>query len=144
MNCMKGLKIIGLILAGLLIAALFGLVLGLVVMWLWNALMPDIFGLPEIGYWQAVGLFLLFHLLFGGHPHGSSHDDCSTSHRKRVLSHHGHGFHGTDPFEERIEKKIKSWLNCESDCSESGQTTPGAQTPRENLDNDTGSDSSKA
>ena len=34
------------------------------VMWLWNALMPDIFGLVEIGFWQALGLSLLSGFLF--------------------------------------------------------------------------------
>ena len=33
------------------------------VWWLWNGLMPTIFALPMIGYWQAVGLVLLSGLL---------------------------------------------------------------------------------
>ena len=41
---------------------------GAVTMWLWNWLMPEIFRLPAIGFWQAVGLLLLAQLLFkGGH-----------------------------------------------------------------------------
>jgi len=42
------------------------------VMLLWNALMPQIFGLPQVGYLQAAGLLLLARLLFGGlsHRHG--------------------------------------------------------------------------
>ena len=37
-------------------------------MWLWNALMPAIFKLPEIGFWQAIGLLVLAQILFkGGH-----------------------------------------------------------------------------
>lgn len=39
-----------------------------VVQYLWNWLMPDIFGLREITYWQAFGLFLLAKLFFGGKP----------------------------------------------------------------------------
>ncbi len=35
---------------------------------LWNWLLPDIFGLKEISYWQAFGLFILAKLLFGGKP----------------------------------------------------------------------------
>lgn len=35
-----------------------------VCMWLWNWLMPVIFGLPEIGYWQALGLMALSSVLF--------------------------------------------------------------------------------
>jgi len=34
-------------------------------MLLWNAVMPDIFGLGEIGFWQTVGLMLLARFLFG-------------------------------------------------------------------------------
>ncbi len=42
-----------------------------VLMWLWNWLMPDIFSLGEITFWQAAGLLLLSKILFsgGGHAH---------------------------------------------------------------------------
>jgi hypothetical protein len=40
--------------------------LGLVVMLLWNALVPELFHGPSLGYWQAVGLLVLSRLLFGG------------------------------------------------------------------------------
>lgn len=33
------------------------------VMWLWNAVIPDIFNLPEITFWQAAGLNLLCSIL---------------------------------------------------------------------------------
>ena len=35
-------------------------------MFLWNVLMPDIFGLPALNYWQAAGLVILARILFGG------------------------------------------------------------------------------
>jgi hypothetical protein len=39
-----------------------------VTMWLWNWLMPAIFRLPAIGFWQAVGIIILSQILFkGGH-----------------------------------------------------------------------------
>jgi hypothetical protein len=39
-----------------------------VTMQLWNWLMPQIFKLPTIGFWQAVGILLLSQILFrGGH-----------------------------------------------------------------------------
>lgn len=44
----------------------FVAVFGLVVMSLWNWLMPALFGLKSIGYWQALGLFILAKILFGG------------------------------------------------------------------------------
>jgi hypothetical protein len=49
---------------------------GAVTMWLWNGLMPAIFRLPEIGFWQAIGLLVLSQILFkGGHAFhaGRSH-----------------------------------------------------------------------
>lgn len=37
-------------------------------MWLWNWLMPTLFKLPTIGFWQAIGILLLSQILFkGGH-----------------------------------------------------------------------------
>jgi len=51
---------IGFAIAGLALLAL----LGWVVMLLWNWLMPEIFGLPSVSYWQAWGLLVLFWILF--------------------------------------------------------------------------------
>ncbi len=48
----------------LCIAVLAGL--GFVVKGLWNWLMPALFSLKSIGYWQAVGIIVLSRLLFGG------------------------------------------------------------------------------
>lgn len=41
-------------------------VMGAAVMLLWNWLMPTLFALPAIGFWQAVGLLVLSKLLLGG------------------------------------------------------------------------------
>jgi hypothetical protein len=51
---------------GLTVAALIGLLFGVVVQHLWNAILPDLFGFPEVDFWQAVGLVVLSRLLFGG------------------------------------------------------------------------------
>jgi len=42
-------------------------------MWLWNWLMPAIFNLGVITYFQAIGLAILGRLLFGGMHHGHHH-----------------------------------------------------------------------
>jgi hypothetical protein len=52
---------------------LFVALLGLLVMALWNWLMPAVLGVKAIGYWQALGLVILCRILFGGHR-GPSHD----------------------------------------------------------------------
>ncbi len=48
------------------LAVLFVALFGFVVMALWNWLIPALFGLTVIGYWQALGLVVLCRILFGG------------------------------------------------------------------------------
>ncbi len=55
----------------ILMAILFVAVLGSVVMFLWNALLPELVGAKPINFWQAVGLFVLSRILFGGFRMGS-------------------------------------------------------------------------
>jgi hypothetical protein len=62
---LRGLRIAGLVLLGLIAAAAFALVFGYFVMLLWNWLMPPIFGLGVITYWQAFGIMVLAKLIFG-------------------------------------------------------------------------------
>ena len=45
-------------------------VLGGVVMVLWNAVLPDVFGWRRITYGQALGLLVLCRILFGGFQFG--------------------------------------------------------------------------
>jgi len=72
----KFLRIIGMVFVGVLFAAGFALVFGFLVMWLWNWLMPALFGLGKITYWQAFGILLLAKLFFGGFgSHGREPSD---------------------------------------------------------------------
>jgi Ca2+/H+ antiporter, TMEM165/GDT1 family len=41
-------------------------VFGFVVQGLWNVLLPKIFGLHTITFWQGLGIFVLCKVLFGG------------------------------------------------------------------------------
>jgi hypothetical protein len=67
----KVFKIIGMVIAGIAIAVLFAFVFGLAVQYLWNFIVPDLFGLKAITYWEAFALLLLAKLLFGSFgPHG--------------------------------------------------------------------------
>ncbi|MGA7856899.1 MAG: hypothetical protein WCA11_03180 [Terracidiphilus sp.] len=50
---------------------LFGWIFGEVVMHLWNWLMPMLFGLHAITFWQGIGLLILSRILFGGWGGGS-------------------------------------------------------------------------
>lgn len=46
--------------------AIFIAIGGGVVLLLWNWLVPTLFGLPHITFWQAFGLLALCRILFGG------------------------------------------------------------------------------
>jgi uncharacterized membrane-anchored protein len=50
---------------GVIIALAVIAVFSAVVMVLWNALMPGIFALPVLNYWQALGILVLSRVLFG-------------------------------------------------------------------------------
>ena len=85
----------------------FGIVLafffGWIVMLLWNWLMPTIFGLSVITYWQAWGLVILSHLLFkAGHGHHSKHDHIC----------------GPANWKDTFRSKMKAHFNHETDDSE--------------------------
>ena len=56
--------LVGVIIALVALAALVAL-RGLIVMWLWNWLMPMVFGLPELSFIESIGMVLLATFLFG-------------------------------------------------------------------------------
>ncbi|HNW27533.1 MAG TPA: hypothetical protein PKN50_03560 [Spirochaetota bacterium] len=72
------LRIIGMVLAGVAFAILFALVFGLIVQYLWNWVMPDLFGLKAVTYWQAFALVILAKIFFGSFSrhHGRSGPGC--------------------------------------------------------------------
>ena len=59
------------VLGGIAIAIGFGFIFGAAVVLLWNWLLPGLFGVKFIGYWQGVGLVILGRLLFGSFGHGN-------------------------------------------------------------------------
>jgi ABC-type multidrug transport system fused ATPase/permease subunit len=65
----SGVRIIKMSLFGLLAVA----GISMAVMWLWNLLIPGIFGLKAIGFWQAAGLFILTRIMTGGFRGGWHH-----------------------------------------------------------------------
>ena len=79
------IEIVGIIIFGAIAISGLAILFGFIIMWLWNWLMPEIFGLATLSYWQAVGLFILLKLLLGGCGSGSSskkskdtNDNCKT------------------------------------------------------------------
>jgi hypothetical protein len=57
----KFFKILFMIIAAIVFMLLFGYGF----MLLWNWLMPEVFELPYLSYWQAVGILVMAKLLFG-------------------------------------------------------------------------------
>ena len=78
----KVIRIIGVAFLGITFAVLFALVFGFLVKILWNALMPELFGLTRITYWQAFGLLILTKLLFGSFGHHHSYRNHDRLHKK--------------------------------------------------------------
>lgn len=73
---------------GILAGIAFALLFGYVIMWLWNWLMPDIFGLTTINYWQAVGILVLGKMIFGGlgdGHHSKSNNRKSDKHFRKKM-----------------------------------------------------------
>jgi hypothetical protein len=62
----RGAKIAVMAAAAVVFVPAFLALFGAVTMWLWNWLMPGIFKLPAIGFWQAVGILILSQILFKG------------------------------------------------------------------------------
>ncbi len=81
---------IGFAILGIGLLALFGLI----VMLLWNWLMPEIFGLPRLDYWKAWGLLVLCWILFKNW--GFSESSSSTD-RKRKKQLRRYMREGEDP-----------------------------------------------
>jgi len=103
------LAIVGMVVGGVALFILVAFLLGWVVMSLWNAVMPGIFHLPTITYWQAIGLFILAHILIGGH--GVNHHSKHGRHHGR----HGSGYRLEDlppeqreRIRQRFEEEIES------------------------------------
>lgn len=75
---LKGLKVISFV-------VVVAVLLGLVTMELWNALLPQIFKLPRITFWQGLGLLVLSKILFGGfHRHSGHRDQWKQRMRSRM------------------------------------------------------------
>lgn len=55
---------LGIAILSLAILCVIGIIVALPLMLLWNWLLPDLFNIPEISFWQALGMFLLTGILF--------------------------------------------------------------------------------
>lgn len=63
----KFLSIVGAVVVSIVIACVVALISAIPVYFLWNWLMPDLFGLSAITFWQSAGISLLCECLFKSH-----------------------------------------------------------------------------
>ena len=77
----KGKLIVIHVLAGIVMAGVFGLIFGYFVMLLWNNLVPEIFGLRQITFWQGSGLVIMCRLLFGTCNYGKHGEHTQKYHK---------------------------------------------------------------
>jgi hypothetical protein len=111
----KLIKMIFIVPLAILGIILFAFIGGLIVLHLWNWLMPPLFGWHELTVWKAIGLLALCRILFGGFGwhragrYGFRHrmdDRCSRltpeerdRFRQRVREHFGLGSSAPKPEE---------------------------------------------
>jgi hypothetical protein len=82
-------RIAFLVIGGVVFAVLFAFLFGWLVELLWNWLMPGLFGLKAISYWQAFGLVVLAKILFGCgkcHNHSAHHRRHWLHFRKHLMN----------------------------------------------------------
>ena len=114
--CIAGGKLLVIhVFAGIIMAFAFGLIFGYFVMLLWNFLMPDIFGLKEITFWQGSGLVILCRLLFGTCGYGKHGDHAKKYYKMQKREHHQLWWEneGKEAFEKYIEKE-NTGANCDA------------------------------
>jgi len=105
-------------------AFLLGLLFGNLIMWLWNWLMPSLFGLRTIGFWEGLGLFLLAKILFGfGGSSSSGEGEKKHKHDKRQYQHHWEG-------DKKHWKEWKDWEYYDDWWEEDGKTAFHAYAER--------------
>ena len=95
----KILRILGMVIAGLLFAVVFALAFGFLVQYLWNWLLPPLFGFRTITFLQAFALIILSKILFSGIGHsGGKHSKVHEHGYCEEQFHHGlhGGFSGDD------------------------------------------------
>ena len=107
--------IAGRIIFGIIAITGLAILFGFIIMWLWNILMPEIFGLPLISYWQAVGLFILTKILFGSGRRGRKKYYSKYSSRKHS-KHRLKSFFGND-----CKSDFSNWQHYDKFWKEEGE-----------------------
>jgi len=96
------------------IVAVVVFVLGSAVMLLWNAILPGLFHIGQISFWQAVGILILAKILFVGF-HGHRPSFGRWGHMRHRWNHMSD--EERNRFRDEWKKRCPSdfWMNCKDD-----------------------------
>ena len=121
------LEIVGIIIFGAIAITGLAILFGFVLMWLWNWLMPSLFGLSTVTYWQAVGLFILFKILLGGCGSGKSSNKSSKDKKCKDKEKSKNDFskweHYDDFWKEEGDALYQQYLNKKSSINQEPHST---------------------
>ena len=127
MKVKKFVKVIFIVIFGAIAITALALLFGYVVMLLWNWLMPSIFGIGAVSFWQAVGIVVLAKLLFGGFGGWGSKSKREKNFEKRIKHR----------LRERCsENGIKEWRYYDKYWAEEGKAAYEAYIERRKTQND--------
>ncbi len=93
---------------------LFTWLFGLIVMHLWNWLLPGLFGWHTITFWQALGMLVLCRILFGGFGNSGNRGGAPSKRKSKLWE--------AMPPEEREAIRQEMRARC------GGFTAPGSET----------------
>jgi hypothetical protein len=83
-------KIVGITIVGIIGVVAMGFLFGIGITLLWNWLMPELFNLKEITYWQAIGIFVLAKIIFGFGGSGEGNSKHRTATKEQGCENHSH------------------------------------------------------
>lgn len=114
----KIIRIVGMAIGGMALAILIGAIFSVAVVYIWNGVMPELFGFPTITYLQAFLLIVLSRLFFGGigghrhHHHPGMHGRFGRrAFRGAHFLHHDMDWERyADYWDERGKSDFEEWL----------------------------------
>jgi len=109
------------LIGGIIVVSLIFL-FGYITMRLWNWLMPDIFGLTTINYWQALGILLLAKIFFGSFGNHSSKNGskklknkCKNEKRESLQKDFSNWKYYDNFWKEEGEQAFNNYINCQKE-----------------------------
>ena len=91
---------------------------GFVVMTLWNMVLVPVLAVKAVTYWQAIGIFVLSKILFGGFKKGCR-NCCGNSMKEKW---HGMSPEEKDKFKQEWRNRCYSWKRGRSEDADASTT----------------------